>query len=117
MELWQISDSGKCNKLSSGTSGLGTPGLTTTTTKNSDEIDPIIIWAPIVGVIGALLIGLGIFLIIYFRKRRAKNGSNETFPNYETYAPYTPYGANVEAQENERSSDTIYEDAVYDEAP
>ena len=119
MESWLIGDSGKCNKPN--LEIQDPPRFTTTTIKSSEEIDPTIIWAPIVGVIGALLIGLGIFLIIYFRKRRATDGSGETFPNYETYGPYTPYGAQVGAQENERNSensfDSIYEDAVYDEAP
>ena len=119
MESWFIGNSGKCNKPN--LEIQETPRFTATTTKSSEEIDPTIIWAPIVGVIGALLIGLGIFLIIYFRRRRTTDRSDETFPNYETYGPYTTYGAQVGAQENERSSensfDTIYEDAVYDEAP
>ena len=126
MGSWTIGASGKCNKMNvNPVDNPGpNPGLTTsttTTTKSSDEIDPIMIRAPIVGVIGALLIGLGIILIIYFRKRRKTDGSNETFQNYETYGPYTTYEAQVEAQENERISensfDTIYEDAIYDEAP
>ena len=73
----------------------------TTTTEIPDKINPVIIWAPIVGVIGALLIGFGIFLIIYFRGRRRTDQSDEPFPNYED-AVY---------------EDAVYEDIVYDEAP
>ena len=83
---------------------INAPGqiiTTSTTISSSDEIDQVIIWAPIVGVIGALLIGFGIFLIIHFRGRRRTDQSDEPFPNYED-AVY---------------EDAVYEDIVYDEAP
>lgn len=97
------------------------PTLTTsTTTSSSDEIDPVIIWAPIVSVIGALVIGFGIFFIVYFRRRRRTDQSDESFPNYDPYGPYATYETQVGSQETERASEssfnTVYEDAVYDEA-
>ena len=98
------------------------PTLTTsTTTSSSDEIDPVIIWAPIVSVIGALVIGFGIFFIVYFLRRRRTDQSDESFPNYDPYGPYATYATQVGAQETERASEssfeTVYEDVVYDQAP
>ena len=97
------------------------PTLTTsTTTSSSDEIDPVIIWAPIFGVIGAFIIGFGIFFIVYFCRRRRTDQSDESFPNYDPYGPYATYETQVGSQETERASEssfnTVYEDAVYDEA-
>lgn len=103
---------------------MNAPGpiiTTSTTTSSSDEIDPVIIWAPIVGVIGAFIIGFGIFFIFYFRRRRRTDQSDESFPNYDPYGPYATYATQVGAQETERASEssfeTVYEDVVYDQAP
>ena len=63
----------------------GPTTIRTTSTKSPDKVNPVLIWAPIVGVIGAILIGLGIFLLIYRHKRRGTEQSNDQFQNYETY--------------------------------